>query len=202
MAMVRCPNCDAENDPVATSGVCGICGHRLDAAPPAGITDDPATPSRLPTYPGRPILPGLYQDHRGEPRDPAAEDDRRAAILRASGGLFAVALVQLICGCFGLAAVPAAVEAPMMLGVVVVVGGIIGVYVALGIWARFQPLPAAVLGLMIYVLLNLAVCLIDPRAGLSGIVVKGILTVVLFQGVRAGIRYQGIRDWARERPPD
>jgi hypothetical protein len=198
MAMVRCPNCDAENAPDATSGVCAICGHRLDAAPRAGITEYPGAPSPVPGYPGRPSLPRPLGDEPGEPRDPEAEDERRVAILRASGGLFAVALVQFLCGCWGLAMVGSLAQGPAVMAALVVLVGLTAVYVGLGFWARYQPLPPAVLGLVIYVLLNLAFCLMDPDTGLRGIIVKGILVVVLFQGVRAGLRYQGIRDWSRE----
>jgi hypothetical protein len=192
MPNVRCWNCDAENDPVATSGVCALCGKRLADAPSAGIADTP----------GRPALSRFaeHDDRRlDRPVDPyrgrgGAGDEARKALNQSSGALFAVAALQAVCGLIALFALPEAVgvpaEGPAMAIVGAVIVGVAAVFAGLGVWARFMPLPATIIGLVLYVGITLFDLASAPELAYRGVIVKILIIVMLVKAIQAAAKYQ------------
>jgi hypothetical protein len=163
------------------------------------------------------------RDFRREPRDHRRDDEEydrrfdrdfgggrhesraaRSALNTASGGLFAVAGLQLICGSIVLVAAPQlrgmANEAILIIGVIVF--GTAIVFAGLGVWARYQPLPPAIIGLVLYGLLAVADLFVSVQQGgeaqgYLGLVVKLIIIGVLVNGVSAANRYNRLtsRRW-------
>jgi len=119
----------------------------------------------------------------------------RSALNQASGGLFAVALIQLICGGIALAVAPELLGvADEILFAVIAVLGLAVVFAGLGVWARFQPLPPAIIGLVLYILATLldvvmAVQQNVPQQATRGVVMKIILIIMLARGVSAANKY-------------
>jgi hypothetical protein len=106
-----------------------------------------------------------------------------------SGVLFGIAALQLVCGFISVLILPAmaAPQVPLppeaiIFSVCAVVGlGVI--YVGLGIWARYHPLPPAVIGLVLYVGVTLLDFLVAPGVILSGIWIKIIILIALIRAV-------------------
>lgn len=79
---------------------------------------------------------------------------------------------------------------------VVVIGAVIGVlaaiFLALGIWARRSPLPAAITGLTLYVTLMLAGAALDPASLVQGIILKAIIILFLVRAIQAGFQHRAL----------
>lgn len=75
----------------------------------------------------------------------------------------------------------------------VVLFGIAGAFFALAFWARRNPLPAAIVGLLMFVSLHATEAVIDPNSIPKGIVMKVIVIVVLIKAISAGIKYNKMR---------
>ena len=113
----------------------------------------------------------------------------------ASGALFTQAILQ-----FGFAAV--LVVLPRLLGASVdsaglalALGWTVGLGViaaALGAWARFRPLPAAVIGLGLFGALTALTVLSAPkhdvRGGFVQLIVQVVLSVILVKSIRTSLR--------------
>jgi len=169
MSRVRCLYCDTENDAVQSVGFCENCGKKL---PPASLAHE-HHPPRLHETPGT-----------------AAPDLERTPRQQASAWLFTAALVNLVgCGALvvgGSLLVPRehlkAEFIPDLLMVSVVVLLVFG---GLGWWARWQPLPAAVAGVVVYLGLSVVDALMVPALALLGIPVKIVILALLIQAIRA-----------------
>ncbi len=172
MSRVRCLYCDAENDAVASAGYCEACGKKL---PPASLANKRREPM-LHNQPGS-LAP-----------DPVA-----APAQQASAWLFTAALVNLL-GCGGLIVLgpllvareqlPAGFIPELMLVGVAILLALAG----MGWWARRQPMPAAVIGLIVYLGLAVVEALLLPGLALLGLPVNFVLIALLIQAVRAGRR--------------
>ncbi|HEY7308997.1 MAG TPA: hypothetical protein VH643_06465 [Gemmataceae bacterium] len=169
MSRVRCLYCDTENDAVQSVGFCESCGKKL---PPASLAHE-----RHP-----PILHATPHA--------AAPDLERTPRQQASAWLFTAALVNLV-GCGALVVVGSllvprehlkAEFIPNLLMVSVVVLLVFG---GLGWWARWQPLPAAVAGVVVYLGLSVVDAFMVPALALLGIPVKIVILVLLIQAIRA-----------------
>jgi hypothetical protein len=115
---------------------------------------------------------------------------------KASGILFAIAGIQLVCGGLVLAVAPQVLGlgAPEAVAVAVfMVALTVLVFAGLGWWARYQPLPAAVVGLVLYCGLLLLDIVVDPANLARGFILKAILIWMLIQAVQAGVRYNKLR---------
>jgi hypothetical protein len=177
------------NDPEETSGYCEECGKKL---PPATAFSH-EKPTRSPAYDRD------DRDDRDWDRDPYEEDrfrrrdelspEQQKARKEASGILFAVAVLQVVCGGIALAILPQmagvqltpaeiVVEAVFMVGVAVVFAG-------LGVWARFQPLPPAILGLILYILLSLGTMAANPELIGKGLVLRIIIIIGLGKAIQS-----------------
>src|SRR5579885_1578524 len=133
MTIVRCLYCDAENDAAATSGYCDGCGHKL---PPASL----ARRRRL------------YAAGPGA----AEEEDRPRPARQAANLLFSVAVLQVVAGGLLLILGPLAAEqvtADFLPRVITGSVVLLLLFAGLGWWALRRPFPAAVAGLVVFVLL-------------------------------------------------
>lgn len=195
MATVACPHCAAAN----TAGVafCATCGKAL--------------PSMYATGP-RVVTGGAMATTSAGVKLQADELHRQAR--KASGALLTVAIIQTVVGGILFAvfsSLPGAagrINIPWLFGPVVAVGAI---FWALYFWSRSNPLPAAIVGLVIYV----TVWVLDiiggivmmsntpsggtpsgPGAGLhinpisSGIFIRIIIIVMLVRAIQAGSQHR------------
>jgi hypothetical protein len=174
------------------------------AAPPAPAAETPRKPIRL---------PGVRYDEgdeepsdrrRSGPRRPAIPPDLTRARQQVSAALFAVGGVFLLCNAIGLAvgAAQAVKEQgdpadPAVLAIVLVIGGALiltpsAAFIGLGIWARYQPLPPAIIGLCLWIplaILEVVVTLFGEPKGIVGASVRDlILTFILIQAVNTAAR--------------
>jgi hypothetical protein len=163
MSIVRCWNCDAENDPVATSGVCALCGKRLG---------------------DRPVeLPVGWGEHWS-----------------ATLTLFLAAGVQVVCGTSAQGFAEERVDSTATLAFAYLVIGLGVVFAGLGVWSRFMPLTATIIGLVLYA----GVALFDTvmelansgpstssiaKAIASKLGPKYLVVMMLVYGVWAAVRY-------------
>jgi hypothetical protein len=166
MAIVRCLSCDAENDAVATAGYCERCGRKLPQAAwartPRGIVVGSAV-------------------------GPAEEEVPRPGQATANL-LFGVAALQLVGGGLLLVLGPLVsrekVTTDFLPGVIAFSVVLLGLFAGLGWWALRQPRPAALTGLVLYVLLAAADVVLFPALALPGLPVKVVLLALLVQAVR------------------
>lgn len=172
---IVCPHCSAMNG--LDSSFCESCGKALPTQEPAGpriVTGaDMATTEAGQELQSREL----------------AKQARKAA-----GALLAVAILQAIFGTiilFGMGAF--ADDAPdngINAAVIGSVYGIAVVFFALYLWARKSPLPAAIVGLVVFVSLHSFEAVVDPTSLGRGIIVKIIIIVVLVKAIQAGIQYR------------
>lgn len=194
MPRIKCYHCGAEND-AEGPGSCAECGRRLPRAASFGIQSEPGAPEPPPRRPLRP------EDRRErEDRDPYASGPARAeareaeqaARKKASGVLFGVAILQAVCGTAMVLLAPnvlgVALEGPELVITIILHAAIIAAFAGLGWWALYQPLPAAIVGLVLYVLLIVSDIAVSPEMAMKGIVVKIIIIVGLVQAIQAGAK--------------
>src|SRR5947208_14993141 len=88
------------------------------------------------------------------------------ARLQSSSVLFAIAVIQLLCGGVGLVLVPQIFETPFPEDKVTIFAvtwfGGAAAFGLLGAWAKAQPLPPTVVGLLLYVGIFTANGILDP----------------------------------------
>ena len=110
--------------------------------------------------------------------------------------LFAVGILQLIAGGIFYAGLRVAEEEAvrqellsMLIGV-----GLIGIlYIVLGFWAKRSPLPASIVGLVLYISLLVFDGVSDPASLARGWIMKIIVLMVLIKGIKAGIQYRKLK---------
>jgi hypothetical protein len=146
MPLIQCVYCDNVYDPLRTRGACNACGREH---PPGTRQIVVPLPAGTVAAPGRRIDP-----HEVKVRQQAAT------------ALFSAAVLQLVCGgsvlaLFGLVAQGAQGADQMLMWLVVGVLTLSGVFILLGLWARYEPLAPSLLGLALYTLL----CGIELCAG-------------------------------------
>lgn len=169
-----CPHCSVENPDDAA--FCGSCGKAV----PASMSGGPRVVTTT----------GYASTGAGEALQLQELDRHRR---KAFGVLLAVAILQAVVG-----------------GVVIAIGGIGNleieanaiayvtifglavIFLALSIWARYSPLPAAIVGLVLFCTVHLLDAIADPTAIVRGILVKIIVIVLLIQAIQSGIRHREI----------
>jgi hypothetical protein len=109
---------------------------------------------------------------------------------KAAGALLAVAILQAVFGGIVLAMLPDVVPQQQKTILMVTVFGIAAVFFGLFLWARVQPFPAAIVGLVLFVTFHLLDALADPTALARGIIVKVIVIVILAQAIKAGAQHR------------
>jgi hypothetical protein len=179
----QCPHCSTTNPPDAR--FCESCGESFpetDVSRPRVVSGSDVASTET----GRSLQ-----------ADQLKQQSRKAA-----GALLAVAILQVIFGTFmylvarnEVANNPELTVDRAAIGTVYGVGGL---FFALYLWARKNPLPAAIVGLVIFVSLHLLDAVLDPTAIARGIIVKIIIIVVLIKAIQAGVRHRTI---SREASP-
>ena len=183
-ASVSCPHCGAGNP--SGAAFCESCGKALPAAAPAGprvVTAD--------------ALPQTAVGHR------MVGDELVKQQKKASTALLVVGIIQITCGAIALVALSRA--APGMIPPVVfaIQIGVAAIFFALYFWSRKAPLPATIVGLILYVTLiviNVVSSISDlaqnpggPRTGFGGLgigLVDIVIIVILAQAIAAGLKYK------------
>jgi hypothetical protein len=181
---VSCPHCSAANP--AGSAFCESCGKAL----PGAISGSP-----------RVVTSGAVASTSAGLKLQSDEAHKQA--MKAANALLAVAIIQTILGGVVYAIMASNPRAQGMSVSLVVIFGVAALFWGLYIWARKNPLPAAIVGLAVYATLSL----IDFVAGfaamanssgsdtalnnpLRGIVMKIIIIVVLVKAIQAGLLHR------------
>jgi hypothetical protein len=196
VATVRCWYCNTENDPLSNAGFCNRCGRKLENAPETGIVDAPVRP----TEPTGQLSPYPDDDFSGlAPIEWSASEPQKYELRKnlgqASGALLVMAALQFVCGLIGVLAFPRILgldgDSLVFVIAAVLVVGVAGAYVGLGIWARYQPLPPTIIGLVLYVVMVLANIILsgDRERVWMGIWVPILLIIMLARGVVAANKY-------------
>jgi hypothetical protein len=77
-----------------------------------------------------------------------------------------------------------------------VVGGAIAllgvIFIGLSIWARHQPLPAAIVGLLLYITLMALGAINDPASLASGWLIKILIISALIRSINAGLQHRRV----------
>ena len=175
IGQIACPHCGASNP--STGTFCESCGKAL----PSAVSSSPRVTSAAGGFAGTGVGRTLQ----------AAELHKQAK--KAAGALLAVAILQTVVGAIVLVALGNTVPAPLRNAAMVQVFGIAAVFFGLYAWARKQPLPAAIVGLIVYVTLNLIYGIMNPETLVQGIIVKLIIIGVLVSAIQAGVKYRQLQ---------
>ncbi|MBN1554947.1 MAG: hypothetical protein JXA11_09390 [Phycisphaerae bacterium] len=173
---IICPHCNVENEDA--SEFCRECGKALPSAAPTGprvVTGSAIASTSL----GQNVQ----------------EKELKKKCRQASIALFAAAVLQGITGIALYAFLKNEPNVDMqklqiLVGVVVGIGV---VFAVLGFWARVNPLPASIVGLVLYVTLHAIDAVADPSALLRGWIIKVIVVVALINAIQAGITYRQLK---------
>lgn len=175
MDPIACPHCSTANDP--DSRFCESCGKALPdprSAEPRVVNGSEIAASRT------------GQAVQSEALDAQAR--------KAAGALLAVAILQAIFGAILLfTARGAALGDPDLEVDAFVIGSVCAVaalFFGLYLWARRNPLPAAIVGLVVYATLHLLEAVADPSSIARGIIVKLIIVIVLVKAIQAGMQHR------------
>ena len=169
MAQVTCPHCGVLN---ANAGsFCESCGKAL----PAVFTSGPRVVSGT-------AIAGTAVGQRLQ------SGELQKSARRSAGALLAVAILQMLAGFLIMNLLPKNFEQKtlvlgMLFGIGVVFFGLAG-------WALKQPLPAAIVGLALYITLWLVDIVADPTAIARGILLKLIIIAVLVRAIQAGLQHR------------
>ena len=114
---------------------------------------------------------------------------------KAGSALLVAAILQAVFGTIIVLIAGQRTEVPT--AVYVVIYGAAAAFFGLYLWARVAPLPAAIVGLALFVTLHLLDALADPAALTRGIVMKVFIVALLAQAISAGLQYNRLRDSQR-----
>jgi hypothetical protein len=185
MPKIQCIYCDTVYDPDRTRGFCTDCGREH---PPGSLVRPPDV-FKIPVATAT-----------GRVR-PVTEEEERAR-RQASSALFTVAALNLLCNGLLVALIFLVLQqgqpGPNVAGAVAVgiFLGFTGLFVLLGLWARYEPLAPSVLGLLLYSGVALLQCVVSPGLACQELVINGIIIFGLIQAVQAALQAR------RNRPPE
>jgi hypothetical protein len=171
MTAVQCLHCKASNDPIETAGYCEECGRKLP------VNDL-----------GRDAF--AFRDESYRPARRGDSPEMARAKTRASNTLFVIAVLQVLSGLlmFVLLSGHGGVDGEVM---VLALGEVLVytvVFALLGWWARYMPLPASLIGLVIYVLASLVQLAAAPDLIGKGIIIKVAICAALISAVVASAK--------------
>ncbi|MEX2213087.1 MAG: zinc ribbon domain-containing protein [Phycisphaeraceae bacterium] len=170
MAEVQCPHCGGAN--LYDAAFCEACGKALPTGHGPRIVKDSELAT---TSAGRSVQ----------------QLELAKTMKKAFGALLAVAIIQVIATVLiSFAGNDPRVDKKALQTVLIVMGGIGAGFFVLAIWARSSPLPAAVVGLVVYVSLHLISGILDPTTLYQGLLIKIIVVAVLIQAIQAGIQHR------------
>jgi hypothetical protein len=67
------------------------------------------------------------------------------------------------------------------------------IFLALYFWARKQPLPAAIVGLVLFITYVVLLAVLNPATIAQGILMKIIVIAVLVNSIQAGVKYRQLQ---------
>lgn len=177
MAAIKCPHCGVENP--EGGAFCESCGKAL----PSGAAGGPRVVSGdaiATTGAGQTVQAAQLR-----------KQTREAVI-----ALFAVGVLQALGGALLYFILKDAREVDPNVPTVVLTMSLVlaAIYGALGFWARKSPLPATIVGLVLYLSLIGVSAVIDPATIGQGIIIKLLIIVALAKGVQAGVKYRQLRE--------
>jgi hypothetical protein len=177
MSTTACPHCDA---PVtdAEAEFCESCGKALPSLSDMG----PRVVTKR----------DLAATRAGQVLQ---AKDLQKLTKRAANALLAVAILQAIFGTILLLIAAKQALEPIHF---VAVYGIAVLFFGLYLWARRNPLPAAIAGLVIFVTIHTVDALVDPPAILRGVLVKIIIVVILANAISAGVQHRKLTQQTSE----
>jgi hypothetical protein len=161
----------------STGTFCESCGKAL----PSAVSSSPRVTSSAGGFAGTEVGRTLQ----------AAELKKQSG--KAAGALLAVAVIQAVVGGIVLFALASNIPARLRNAMMVEVFGIALVFFGLYVWARKQPLPAAIVGLVVYVTLHVIYGIISPATLVQGIIVKVIIVAILVNAIQAGVKYRQLQ---------
>ncbi len=184
-ATISCPHCSAAN--VAGSQFCESCGKAL----PSVFSGGPRVVDGS----------GFASTAAGQKLQ---SDELSKQARKASGALLTVAIIQTVmCGIVVMIANSnKRLDFLMQNGAFLGIAGAAGIFWGLYFWARRQPLPAAIVGLVLYVTLVAVNVILSARQMAKGGVGNGgfggvgvgwldiVIIVVLAQAITAGSKYR------------
>ena len=176
MSMAACPHCGAQNPEGAA--FCQECGKALPSATPSAprVVSGEAMAG---TAAGQTVQSDQLRKQAGA----AATALFAVAILQALGGILFYYLLKE-----NPQVSPEALQS-LLIGNLVLAG----IFAALGFWARVSPLPAAIVGLVLFVSVHLVSAIMDPATIVQGILVKVIVIVALIKAIQAGGKYRQLQ---------
>lgn len=173
MAETSCPHCGGANP--EGSAYCGGCGKALPQATSGG--------PRIVTG------AGVASTATGKTLQ---EADLIAKARKAAVALLVVTIMQFVFGTILIFVLPAAAAEDRTVMLISVYG--IGViFLGLYLWARKNPLPAAISGLVFFITVHALDAVADPTALARGVILKVIVIVMLVQAIQAGIQHRKLR---------
>jgi hypothetical protein len=189
MAVVKCYHCGEENDPEQTGRSCQRCGAGLPMAQTMPSASAPAPP----LYDlGRQSGAGEFL--KGDSFGTTESPEYQKAKKEVSGALFMVAALQLVCGLvvFGAGGkIFEGAQPELLLVMTVIMLGTAVVFGGLGAWALANPLPPAVIGFSLYVVLAIldigATMYEGGTPPIGGIVVKLFIASALLKAMQSAI---------------
>ena len=183
---IPCPHCGAAN--VTTAAFCEACGKALPSMTQAG-----------PRVVSAEALPQSALGQR------LVGDELVKQQKKATTALLAVAIIQTVVGPIILTILSQSQRQPTTIPPIiwVVQFGVAAIFWVLWFWSRKSPLPATIVGLILYVtlvVLNVIAAVGDlaadpeaPRRGLGGVgigILDIIIIVILAQAIGAGVKHK------------
>jgi hypothetical protein len=179
MGEIVCPHCNAGGQ--TPGGFCTACGKALPTASASG-----------------PRVLGQNEFGATGAGRSLRSNELVAQSKKAAGALIAVAIMQGVFGAILIAASTAnvPVEHSALVMAYTINTGVALIFLALFFWARKSPLPAAIVGLVIFITMHLLSAILDPTQIIRGIIFKIIIVVVLVKAIQAGLQYRKIQQEA------
>jgi hypothetical protein len=161
----------------STGAFCESCGQAL----PSALPTSPRIVSAGTGFAGTAIGRGLQSE----------ELHKQAK--KAAGALLAVAVIQAVVGPLQVLLVLGNAPARLRNAAFVEVFTIAFVFFVIFLWARKQPLPAAIVGLVLFITLQVIYGILDPTNLFKGILLKIIIIAILVNAIQAGVKYRQIQ---------
>jgi putative effector of murein hydrolase LrgA (UPF0299 family) len=174
----NCPHCGFGNP--AGASFCGKCGKAVSTGGS-----------------GPRIVEGKGLASSGVGKHLQSEELEKQA-KRASGALLAVAVLSTlgVLLVLGLAGELRKIPDGLMIANILIVSQVVvaAAFWALWFWSRSNPLPAAIVGLVVYLsLMAVNAITVGPRTLASGLLIKIIIVVVLVSAIQAGIQHRQLQ---------
>jgi hypothetical protein len=171
---ISCPHCNALGQ--NPGGFCTSCGKALPTAAGSG-----------------PRVLGKNEIGSSGAARTLRSDELVTQAKKAAGALLAVAIMQAAFGTISVLALNGQLAGRQLPPTVYAfIYGVAVIFLALYFWARKSPLPAAIVGLVVFITIHLLDAIADPASLAQGIIFKIIIIVVLARAIQSGLLYRKI----------